>query len=145
MYCLTQLYCSVCTVWHNYTAVYVLSDTTILQCMYCLTQLYCSVCTVWHNYTAVYVLSDTTILQCMYCLTQLYDGTDMFRIYYIKNNYVFRLTHTTHKAVFLRIVLSAILEIQHNYTHRLSDRLKHYCLNISTRTRTTQRHQKRNI
>ena len=26
----------------------------------------------------------------MYCLTQLYDGTDMHRIYYIKNNYMFR-------------------------------------------------------
>jgi len=23
------------------------------------------------------------------CLTQLYDGTDMYRIYYIKNNYMF--------------------------------------------------------
>ena len=26
----------------------------------------------------------------MYCLTQLYDGTGMYRIYYIKNNYMFR-------------------------------------------------------
>jgi hypothetical protein len=26
----------------------------------------------------------------MYCLTQLYDGIDMYRIYYIKNSYVFR-------------------------------------------------------
>jgi len=24
------------------------------------------------------------------CLTQLYDGRDMYRIYYIKNNYMFR-------------------------------------------------------
>jgi len=24
------------------------------------------------------------------CLTQLYDGIDMYRIYYIKNNYMFR-------------------------------------------------------
>jgi len=24
------------------------------------------------------------------CLTQLYDGRDMYRIYYIKNNYIFR-------------------------------------------------------
>jgi len=24
------------------------------------------------------------------CLTQLYDGGDMYRIYYIKNNYTFR-------------------------------------------------------
>ena len=24
------------------------------------------------------------------CLTQLYDGIDMYRIYYIKNNYTFR-------------------------------------------------------
>jgi len=24
------------------------------------------------------------------CLTQLYDGRDTYRIYYIKNNYVFR-------------------------------------------------------
>ena len=24
------------------------------------------------------------------CLTQLYDGSDMYRIYYIKNNYKFR-------------------------------------------------------
>jgi len=26
----------------------------------------------------------------MYCLTQLYDGRDMYRVYYIKNNYIFR-------------------------------------------------------
>ena len=26
----------------------------------------------------------------MYCLTQLYDGTDMYRIYYTKNNYMLR-------------------------------------------------------
>jgi len=26
----------------------------------------------------------------MYCLTQLYDGRDMYRIYYITNNYMFR-------------------------------------------------------
>jgi len=24
------------------------------------------------------------------CLTQLYDGRDMYRIYYVKNNYMFR-------------------------------------------------------
>jgi len=24
------------------------------------------------------------------CLTQLYDGIDMYRVYYIKNNYMFR-------------------------------------------------------
>jgi hypothetical protein len=40
---------------------------------------------------------------------------------------------TTHKAGLLRIVLSAILEIHHS------------SLNISTRTRTSHRHQKRNI
>jgi len=28
--------------------------------------------------------------KCTYCLTQLYDGRDMYRIYYIKNNYMFR-------------------------------------------------------
>ena len=38
----------------------------------------------------MYVLSDRTVLQCMYCLTQLYDGRDMYRIYYIKINYMFR-------------------------------------------------------
>jgi len=27
---------------------------------------------------------------CGICLTQLYDGRDMYRIYYIKNNYMFR-------------------------------------------------------
>ena len=27
---------------------------------------------------------------CMYCLTQLYDDRDTYRIYYIKNNYMFR-------------------------------------------------------
>ena len=26
----------------------------------------------------------------MYCLAQLYDGREMYRIYYIKNNYMFR-------------------------------------------------------
>ena len=26
----------------------------------------------------------------MYCLTQLYDGRDMYKIYYAKNNYMFR-------------------------------------------------------
>jgi len=26
----------------------------------------------------------------MYCLTELYDGRDMYRVYYIKNNYMFR-------------------------------------------------------
>jgi len=26
----------------------------------------------------------------MYCLTELYDGREMYRIYYIKNNYMFR-------------------------------------------------------
>ena len=26
----------------------------------------------------------------MYCLTQLYYGRDMYRMYYIKNNYMFR-------------------------------------------------------
>ena len=31
-----------------------------------------------------------TGLECVYCLTQLYDGRDMYRIYYIKNNYMFR-------------------------------------------------------
>ena len=25
----------------------------------------------------------------MYCLTELYDGRDMYRTYYIKNNYMF--------------------------------------------------------
>jgi len=25
-----------------------------------------------------------------FCLTQIYDGKDMYRIYYIKNNYMFR-------------------------------------------------------
>ena len=29
-------------------------------------------------------------LKCMYCPTQLYDGRDMYRIYCIKNNYMFR-------------------------------------------------------
>jgi len=42
------------------------------------------------NCIAVYVLANRTVLQCMYCLTQLYDGTDMHRIYYIKNSYMFR-------------------------------------------------------
>ena len=35
-----------------------------------------------HNYALVFTLSHAA--------TQLYDGRDMYRIYYIKNNYMFR-------------------------------------------------------
>jgi len=39
-------------------------------------------------------LSNITVCICLtnvcICLTQLYDGRYMYRIYYIKNNYMFR-------------------------------------------------------
>jgi len=44
------------------------------------------------NYDSMYEKKASYKLDCGVCtsLTQLYDGRDMFRIYYIKNNYMFR-------------------------------------------------------
>ena len=46
-----------------------------------------SVCTVWHNYMMVEIKLAWSVYT---CLTQLYNGRDMYTIYYIKNNYMFR-------------------------------------------------------
>ena len=59
------------------------------------------------------------------CLTQLYDGRDMYRIYYIKNNYMF--WHFTRS---VRKVSDRIFLCEHLMDYNLA-RLHEPTLNLS--------------
>ena len=50
------------------------------------------------------------------CLTQLYDGRDMYIIYYIKNNYVFR----PFSLAIFRLIVVVNLTVGHGMTFILS-------------------------
>ena len=58
-------------------------------------------------------------------ITQLYDGRDMYIIYYIKHNYMFRhfslaCTHTTHPTQYMRDLVPTSLLTSPSYTTHTS-------------------------